>query len=379
MRRRTAPFVATLVLGAVAAACGGGRSVAPGVEPWPEADALFHQDPRWRGADDAFSVDLGTGRAVWLFADTAVATSARRTRAESCVVRNSVGLMTGSDPEQAAMTFHWRRGGDGAPESFFPRGADACYPARDDAWFWPGDGERLGADGPLLVFLLRIRRDPAAKPPWDFDGDGWAAVRIPNPDADPSDWRVERAATRPNPWNIVVGSGSVLARGDWLYAFATREPTFDVYLARWPLSAAAAGDLSSPEWWTGEARGGFVEQSELDGAPKALFRDGQPEFTVHEVSGGGLVAVQTIGFGAATIGYRTAPSITGPWSDVREVWRPPESSRKGALVYGAKAHPEIDADGALAVTYIASNFDLKTVLADESLYYPRFVRLRLER
>ena len=29
--------------------------------PWPEADTLFHSDPRWLGADGAFSVNLGGG------------------------------------------------------------------------------------------------------------------------------------------------------------------------------------------------------------------------------------------------------------------------------------------------------------------------------
>jgi hypothetical protein len=98
---------------------------------------------------------------------------------------------------------------------------------------------------------------------------------------------------------------------------------------------------------------------------------------VHEAAGE-FVAVQTIGFGTATIGVRTAPALSGPWSDVGEVWRPPEADREGALIYAAKSHPELDAGDALAVTYIASNFDIATVIADESLYYPRFVRLRLK-
>ena len=46
-------------------------------EPWPEADALFRSDPRWLGADDAYSVDLGGRRVLWLFADTFVSTRKR--------------------------------------------------------------------------------------------------------------------------------------------------------------------------------------------------------------------------------------------------------------------------------------------------------------
>src|SRR5215467_7748298 len=41
--------------------------------PWPEADCIFRSDPRWLGADAAFSVDLGQGRVLWLFGDSFVA------------------------------------------------------------------------------------------------------------------------------------------------------------------------------------------------------------------------------------------------------------------------------------------------------------------
>jgi hypothetical protein len=40
---------------------------------WPEAGELFHSDPRWLGADAAFSIDLGQGRVLWMFNDTFVA------------------------------------------------------------------------------------------------------------------------------------------------------------------------------------------------------------------------------------------------------------------------------------------------------------------
>jgi hypothetical protein len=337
---------------------------------WRQADRLFHQDARWRGADDAYSVDLGGDRVAWLFADTLVSTGPDHARPLFPTARNSVGLMTGSDPTTATMSFYWRRTRKGAPASFFPEDGDT--------WYWPGDGERLGPRGPLLVFLMRIRRDPAGQPGWDFEGAGWQAVRISNPDDDPQAWRIDRRPSPQNRWNIVVGSASVLARDGWLYAFSTGgPPPLAVYLVRWRLAAATAGDLSSPEWWAGTKRD-FVPQASLTTRPTELFEDGQTEFTVHEGGTRGFVVIQTVGFGAATIGIRTAPALTGPWSRVRTVWRPPESSRKGALIYAAKAHPELDANGALAVTYISSNFDIATVVADETLYYPRFIRVRLK-
>lgn len=357
------------VLALLVAACGGSSEQRATTGPWPEANALFRQDVRWLGADDAYSVALGDDRVAWLFADSLVGTGSPPERPPFPTARNSIGLQIGSNPARTRMTFYWRTTRKGNPASFFPD--------ERDVWFWPGDGERLGSDGPLLIFLMRIRQDPTGQPGWDFKADGWEAVRIANADEEPDAWRVEHIPSPPNPWGIVVGSASVLAHEGWLYAFSTREPPpHDVHLVRWPLAAAIAGDLSAPEWWAGRSRG-FVVQTELAGPPAPLFEDGQTEFTVHEAAGE-FVAVQTIGFGTATIGVRTAPALSGPWSDVGEVWRPPEADREGALIYAAKSHPELDAGDALAVTYIASNFDIATVIADESLYYPRFVRLRLK-
>lgn len=367
-----------VVVAAVGVGCDGNESgergdatrAQPTVERWTQADVLFHRDARWRGADDAYSVDLGGDRIAWLFADTLVATGPDGGRPPFPTARNSVGLMTGSDPTTARMSFYWRTTRGGLPASFFPEDGET--------WFWPGDGERLGPRGPLLVFLMRIRRDPGGSPGWDFKGAGWQAVRIPNPDDDPAAWRIERVPSPQNPWNITVGSASVLARDGWLYAFGAGEsPALEVYLVRWPLAAAAAGDLSSPRWWTGKERG-FVPQASLTTPPRPLFGGGQTEFTVHQTGQGPFVAIQTVGFGAAAIGIRTAPALTGPWSRVRVVLRPPESRRKGALIYAAKAHPELDADGALAVTYVSSNLDPATAVANEDLYYPRFIRVRRE-
>jgi len=282
--RRTVSFVAALVLATVAAACGGGGPAPAGVELWPEADALFHQDPRWLGSDGGISVDLGGDRVVWLIPDTFVALTRAHVREESCLVRNTVGLMTGSDPERGAtMTFYWRTARGGLPESFFPKGRDVCF-QHDDAWFWPGDGERLGENGPLLIFLIRQRPTSGGL---GFVADGWEAVM-------------------------------------------------------------------------------------------ALFGEALPEF-VYLDEGGDFVALQTIGFGGASLGTRTSPALTGPWSSLNERWRPPESSREGVFVSGFKAHPELDAGDAVALTYATNAGDFADVVADESLGFPRFARLRLER
>jgi hypothetical protein len=208
MARPVSVLLLTL-LAVVASSCGGSDEAGPvGADSWPEADVIFHQDPRWLGSDGGISVNLGGDRSAWLFPDTFVATGKKHVREESCVVRNTVGLMTGSDPRTATMTFYWGTAQDGLPESFFPDGRDICFQA-DDAWFWPGDGVRLGDDGPLLVFLLRQR---PASGGLGFEPAGWDAVLVRDPNDEPDEWNVEPVATRTNRWGIQLGTPGVLTR-----------------------------------------------------------------------------------------------------------------------------------------------------------------------
>ena len=65
------------------------------VEPWPEADTLFRSNPRWMGSDDAYSIDLGDGRTLWLFGDTFISRTFLNTRRLSTMIRNSVAIQSG--------------------------------------------------------------------------------------------------------------------------------------------------------------------------------------------------------------------------------------------------------------------------------------------
>lgn len=359
---------AGLLLAAGSATMPGERTSAPGelisaVRAWPEADALFHQDARWLGADGASSIDLGHDRVLWLFGDTFVGTSPGEVRWESRLVRNTVAIQRGYDPSRAQMTFAWRMSG-GYPASFFPD--------TDTSWYWPGHGIRL--DSTLVIFLMEIRRDEGGL---GFLGLGWTAVVISNPDDDPQEWRPRFASTAEGAWGVIIGSATVMRRGDQVYAFGAEEPAVhNIFLVRWPLEAAMRGDLSDPSWWS-PADSAWIPQSRLRRKPLPLFTGGATEFSVCEVPEAGLfLQVQPIGFGAATFGYRTAPRITGPWSELTEFYRPPEMSRPNIMIYALKLHPHLRAEG-LTATYATNSFSLADLVTDVSIYYPRFLTLRV--
>jgi hypothetical protein len=323
---------------------------------WPEADKLFHSDPRWLGADGAYSIDLGTDRSLWLFGDTLVAKPPGGSRADAFFLRNSVAVQTGRDPSRALIGFAWGVEADGTPRSFVnQQGAE---------WFWLGGGARLG--GSLLMFCSRVPNP--ANDPTGFEQVGWRVLVVDDPDDPPAAWSPRDASLPADTGGIYPGN-AVLVSGDHLYAYAeTSSVSHDIYLVRWTTRAAATGDLTQPEWWCGG-----VWAQVCSGGPKIVVRQGAPELSVH--ADGRLapfVMVQSEGYGATTLALRTATAPEGPWSEVQSFFRPPESSLDRAFVYAGKGHPEL-AGADLVATYVPTLFG--SIDSSLDLYVPHFVRI----
>jgi hypothetical protein len=89
--------------------------------------------------------------------------------------------------------------------------------------------------------------------------------------------------------------------------------------------------------------------------------------------------MQFTGFPQSPIGARFAHSLTGPWSPLQPFHAPEEMQRNdpGILLYAAKAHPEQVADGQ-AMTYCSNTFKIARVMAENDIYFPRFIRVKFQ-
>jgi hypothetical protein len=333
-------------------------------ETWEEADNLFRGDPHWLGADDAYSIDLKDGRVLWLFGDSFIATNDNRLRSESSVVRNTIGIQTGYDPSKATMEFYWR-GSQLQPEAFFPE--------KSDTWHWPGHGIRL--DSKLLVFLMVIR---SADNELGFDAIGWRGVIISDLQSPPSHWKVLWLEEPSHNFGVLVGSGSVLRRENYIYAFGYQPATRDIHAVRWHLSDVVLGNLDRPQWWAGSDNGWKVA-SQLDGPSVPVIAEGQSEFSIHyEPEIDQFLEIQTVGFGPAWIGMRWAKTLTGPWRPLNRFYLPEEHRMTDIMIYAAKAHPYLNGDG-LVLTYVTNSFKFDNVVQNDRIYYPRFLTMKFNR
>jgi hypothetical protein len=334
--------------------------------PWPAADALFRQDARWAGGDGVWSIRVGEASTLWFFADSFVRRSDGRGRGGAAMIRNSIALQKGLSPESSRLTFIWRTDADG-PASYFGE--------EDNTWFWPGAAVHL--DSLVLVFLMQVRANEDSRSEiFGFEVFDWQAIAIRNVSLGPAGWTEHRVATTSNPFQVILGSGGAIRVDDHLYAFGAQEPggKHSVFLARWTLDKVMELDLSNPEWWCGDSLG-WLHQSRLETKPAMLFEDAQTEFTVHwDETLERFIQTQSVGFGATELAFRFAERLEGPWSPPVVFYRPPESEHRELLVYAGKAHPAWKTDG-LVVSYVANAWEFWHLVRDESIYYPRFVRV----
>jgi hypothetical protein len=345
--------------------CGGGGS-SPSSElvsgAWPQANALFLNDPRWIGGDGAYSVDLGSGRVLWLFGDSFIADTAARSRSNAILVRNSVAIQTGYDPTTASIKYYWNSASSPA-NSFF-------HAPSSSTWLWPNGGVLVG--GRLILFL---NENKAVSGGLGFQGVGWTAIAVENPTADPSQWTLTTLATKLE-FGLELGSASILANG-YLYAYsAGLSNPGPTYAARWPVSNLSGNSLLGPQWYAGS--GGWLTAAQIVGNPTPVVRVDQAIFSIDpSTKQAPYVVIQTSGFGGATLAYQTAPSLIGPFSGARTFYTPPDSSRANALIYGALMHAEQSAPGYdFVATYNVNNTNFTTLVNDMSIYYPKFVRAK---
>ncbi|MFN2640818.1 MAG: DUF4185 domain-containing protein [Actinomycetota bacterium] len=111
-------------------------------------------------------------------------------------------------------------------------------------------------------------------------------------------------------------------------------------------------------------------------APDVVIEDGATEFTVHYDQKRDMWLQTQMISSSGELALRTAQQPQGPWSRPHVVFQPEEARRPEAFVYAGKAHPHLT--GADLVLTYASIAEADVTLADDSLYFPRFVRLGLE-
>jgi hypothetical protein len=325
-------------------------------------NTMFKGDMYWRGGDGAATVQLSSGKILWLFSDTFIDQDGTGKRSNSrALIRNSIAIQD-SNSLKSKMTYYYK-GTNQKPEDYFV--------ATGKNWFWTGNG--ISIMDKVVIFLIE---ETSTNSGMGFEAVGWHVAVIDNPAESPDKWKINYYKGSKT-FGVIVGSAAVLQDENYVYAFGIKEPaTHETYLFRFEKKKLVNGDVSNIEWWV---KNRWTYHIHINEEPKSssLFI-GQTEFSVNYDQGlKKYIQIQTYGFGNASIGYRLADQLSGPWSEP-VLFYTPFLKEQGEFVYTANAHPEYHSDE-LIITYNINNGDFARLMSNEEVYFPKLIKIRFER
>ncbi|MGO8717597.1 MAG: DUF4185 domain-containing protein [Acidobacteriaceae bacterium] len=324
----------------------------------------------WQGADAAYSIPLPGGRDIWIFGDTLYGEKRLVTGHAPRMVHNSLGISTCDAQGNFHLQYVIRRGSQGQAESFFS-------PQNPNHWYWAMDG--FVAKDDLWVTLLCIEHAKQASP-WamDFATCGSDLARVSHLDRDPQQWSVQYFPLVPNGVKAYP-SASTVVDGKYVYLFALYESgSRPLLVTRVPLKG-----LNNPKKHLeylaadGQWKPGFDPAN-----AKQVMKTGSTELSIryHPALKKWLaVMLDPHGFSDKVI-LRSAPTLTGPWSEPQVIYHIPEmlpgpKRDKDTFCYAGKEHPEFEPPGELDFTYVCNTMDVPKLATNTSIYYPHFIQV----
>ena len=330
----------------------------------------------WWGADAAYFIPLPDGRIVWVFGDTLYGKERVVKNKIPRMVRNSIAISTCDADGNWNVEYVMRGADTGQPQDFF-QARDGSY------WYWALDGFFHGED--LWVTLLCIREAAAPADPdsevFTFETCGTDLAKLSNLDAPPEEWPVKYFplvpdGTRAHP------SATAVVEGDYAYIFGVyEEGGRPMVLARIPLDGLEAPAdnleyLASDDTW----KPGFDPTR-----AKHVMERGVTEMSVRYHPGlkKWIALLGAPEFPSDKVLFRTAPRLTGPWTEGKVVYQFPDMQRtapaydKDTFCYAVKEHPEFRKPGEILITYVCNTFTVAKIVDNLTIYFPRPVRLPL--
>ncbi|HZP02381.1 MAG TPA: DUF4185 domain-containing protein [Terriglobia bacterium] len=325
----------------------------------------------WQGADAAYSIPLPDGRVLWIFGDTLYGDKRQVNGNDPRMVHNTIGLSTCEDGKWK-IEYVIKRGRKGEFDSFFkPRRNDGTY-------YWALDGVEYNHE--LWITLVCVRNKPNSDAfALGFEICGTDLARVTGLDKDAQKWKVSyfplvEENVHANP------SASALIEGDYLYIFTLYErASRPQILTRIPLRGLGKPKQnlqylgSDNEWHHG------LEPAKA----KVVMNKGASEMSVRhhpDLKKWVAVLVDPQIFSAQVL-LRTAPSMTGPWTEGDVIYNIPILQKSDphydadTFCYAGKEHPEFEKPGELLFTYVCNSMKPKKLEAETNVYFPQVVRM----
>lgn len=322
----------------------------------------------WLGGDGGYSIALEAGKSLWLFGDSFVGKDSASTRSGTRFVRNTIALSACDQQNGWQITYYWGNQNQSTPSAFFDSRTTKY-------WYWPLDGF-LYRDR-LYVAIAKLKDKPSEKI-FSFETVAVLLAKVSNLSAPPNQWKIEYRQLTEGP--ALYPGSTVVVDGLYAYFFTVHErPTHHgMILSRIPLDkldepAANLQYFAKDRSWK---RG-------LNGADAyVVIETGHSEMSVrYHPETKQWMALTGGDFLSNKIMVRTAPDLTGPWSQGQAVHEFPEMNPKtdghdpDTWCYAVKEHIEFASTNRLLVTYACNSFKLDKLVSNMSIYRPQAVSI----
>lgn len=349
----------------------------------PEDDwtSLFDRDSGWTGSDACYSIPFSGVEApglnvydttMFLFGDTFIGeVDSNGVRHNSKMIRNTIGILIGNQPDPQKIQFFWNTDEQGNPVELFK---PTTPTSTADDWLWPMDGIRLGKR--LYIYALRL-----------YDPPGWLSFEINGIILlsfelnDQFEIISERQLDTPlfykdsNDVELVFGqaivpmmveSGNYGADG-YLYILGPHNRPLQVkQMVAARVHPEDIENFNKYEFWDGHDWQSDITKS------AAITDSISQEFSVTPLSDGRFVAVFEFG---GWVCVRFSDDLTGPYQPVQFIYDCPEDTMySGGMVYNAKAHPHLSGENDLLISYNVNTSDYVELMNNADTYRPRFIR-----
>lgn len=336
----------------------------------PDWDAHFQRTSGWIGADGNYSIPVSPDQVLWFFSDTLIGRIENGRRVDSKMMNNSVGVQITTPAGPSVEFFHGKTA----------LGEPAALVVPDDPthWFWLFGGTCVGSRVHLLLWEFEKSPDPGV---FGFRHVGVSQAEIENPLDVPTLWKVTRRPlpfTELTPERRVLFGSAVMQHAGYAYIYGVGETPQaklsprQMVLARVPLDSLSdhsCWEFRTATGWSADFHEAVSLASGIACEYSVSWLPVMKQFIA--ISHGDLLS--------PTIMARFSDQPWGAWTEPVEVWTCPEpASKQGCFAYSGKAHPELSTtDDELILTYAVNSFQFADLFSDPSLYWPRFVRVKL--
>jgi len=330
----------------------------------------------WLGGDGDVSVPINAATTLFIFSDTYVGNKNQQSRKVPGMkmVSNSVAIQTCLPNGETDVKYFWNNMYSENPEPIFK-----TYTKRYIYWV---PGAFLVNDN-LYIVLEKVGPKLGASPDnvFNFSLLGFTLAKISNPYAAPNEWEIEYIPL-PDFVNPEMAIGPHVKLNNYIYFFVSRYDKAQV-LVRKQLDF-----IDSPEkpfeyyaldktWKTG-----------LDTTDMDTIVNGFRSTTVnYHPDLKQWVMISDIAFMDNKIKMRTAPELTGPWSDEIIIYEIPEVTpgnpsyhksnfcylpREGIQYYDSEKHE-------MLITYDINNSDFSEIVSNAQIYTPKVITVSLKK